>query len=55
VKVVSSSDESVVVSWIPPDHPNGLISSYTLYKRCFAILEHALRGQGCFQNALQKL
>lgn len=33
VKVVVSSSQSLLVSWLPPLEPNGIITKYNLYKR----------------------
>ncbi|XP_022918386.1 cell adhesion molecule Dscam2 isoform X1 [Onthophagus taurus] len=33
IKVVVSSPQSLLVSWLPPHEPNGLITKYNLYKR----------------------
>ncbi|XP_024084690.1 Down syndrome cell adhesion molecule-like protein Dscam2 [Cimex lectularius] len=33
IKVVVSSPQSLLVSWLPPHLPNGIISKYTLYTR----------------------
>lgn len=33
VKVVVSSPQSLLVSWLPPFEPNGIITKYNLYKR----------------------
>nr|CAD7267821.1 unnamed protein product [Timema shepardi] len=33
VKAVVVSDDTVVVSWLPPRHPNGLLTKYTVYIR----------------------
>ncbi|GAB6027127.1 Down syndrome cell adhesion molecule-like protein 1, partial [Chamberlinius hualienensis] len=31
IKAVATSDDSVIVAWKSPDHPNGIIRSYTIY------------------------
>lgn len=33
IKVVISSPQSLLVSWLPPFEPNGVITNYNLYKR----------------------
>lgn len=33
VKVVVSSPQSLKLSWIPPDEPNGVLTKYSVYKR----------------------
>lgn len=33
IKVVVSSAQSLLVSWLPPFEPNGIITKYSLYKR----------------------
>ena len=31
ITITSSSVSSVIISWLPPDIPNGIITQYTLY------------------------
>ncbi|XP_037723260.1 Down syndrome cell adhesion molecule-like protein Dscam2 isoform X13 [Drosophila subpulchrella] len=33
IKVVSSSSQSLYISWLPPNEPNGVITKYSLYTR----------------------
>ncbi|CAK1540390.1 unnamed protein product [Leptosia nina] len=33
IKALAYSSDSVLVSWLPPQHPNGIISHYTVYYR----------------------
>lgn len=33
IKVVVSSPQSLLISWLPPIEPNGIITKYFLYKR----------------------
>lgn len=33
IKVVALSPTALVVSWMPPDRPNGRLTSYTVYSR----------------------
>lgn len=33
IKVVVSTSQSLFISWLPPNHPNGIITKYTLYTR----------------------
>ncbi len=33
IKAVTSGDNSVLVSWRPPNSPNGRIQKYTVYRR----------------------
>ena len=33
IKAVTSGDHSVIVSWRPPNSPNGNIQKYTVYRR----------------------
>lgn len=33
IKALAYSSDTVLVSWLPPLHPNGIISHYTVYYR----------------------
>ncbi|CAH1390384.1 unnamed protein product [Nezara viridula] len=47
IKVVVSSQQSLLVSWLPPAHPNGILIGYTLYTRIVdgqAELNHGKRS-----------
>ena len=33
IKMVVSDQDAVVVSWLPPDQPNGVIVQYNIYVR----------------------
>ncbi|XP_014291200.1 cell adhesion molecule Dscam2 isoform X4 [Halyomorpha halys] len=47
IKVVVSSQQSLLVSWLPPMHPNGVLVGYTLYTRIVdgqAELNHGKRS-----------
>ena len=37
IKVVVSAQDAVVVSWLPPDQPNGVIVQYNLYVRSVGV------------------
>lgn len=40
IKVAVSSSNSLVVSWLPPNDPNGLITKYNLYNRWLSHSTH---------------
>ena len=33
IKAVTSGERSLIVSWKPPDRPNGVIEKYTVFRR----------------------
>lgn len=33
IKALASAPDSIIVSWLPPVHANGVIAKYTLYMR----------------------
>ena len=40
IKVVVDSQDAVVVSWLPPAQPNGVIVQYNIYVRSVAVAYH---------------